>query len=746
MAKKPTDDKGEPTRYERVKRILDQANQGSTSDYGGQGEFWNLPYEKFLCVEVVGVRMIAPPTAAGSGPPPAPGTGAPPAAVVEEAAGGDCCGGGDSAKGSGGDCCGGGSAPAGAPDPGRGARSGLIQALQGRFPFDGSHFPPFTWGGGKRVEPSDIRFIEGWIDDGCPRTDDAKPDDGGGDEPDVAPWEKACGEGDPGGAGDRPPIRLAALSGVRAGDAVNGFHHAAGNPKIRKNAEALTEQEACRFRYAVGELMKLDRFPQDNRSYSAWARVHGDHCQHGWEQFLPWHRAYLYRFEKAIQAVVPDVTLPYWDWTMPRYDNGAVPAKRKGSRRKPQSGVVPSILRCFVDSAAIDNLSGQVTKNVLDKLKRQVNDGGLDPAKLYNSTWELFWLSGLGRDDYEGNGQPVIAQLQRANPLWHPLRYPGMFYDADANGTPQWKDGQPVLSAQSLTQFHHHYPTAEEIEQILALDTWHDFGGGHYANQSFGILSQNPHNTGHIWSGGENPFFDAADPDDPSEPQFGSMFVDLVAFFDPVAYHHHSNVDRLWAEWQKTHPAALPDDLTASMNPFHLTVEQVLSTTKLGYEYATDARAWPVDPAHEVTRLHTEPAGFHPAALDEPSRADLYVHNVRRAVSSYWVRVFLNQPDADASTPTEGNDHYVGYFGRFGHGPCIGGPGHCEPPRTPLPFEIPARDHNTPQTYRLDATRTVRKLVEKGATDLQVHLVVVHGNGGAPEGLKLDGVSLHLRD
>ncbi len=31
--------------------------------------------------------------------------------------------------------------------------------------------------------------------------------------------------------------------------------------------------------------------------------------------FCPWHRYYLLRFEQALQAVDPTVTLPYWDWT-----------------------------------------------------------------------------------------------------------------------------------------------------------------------------------------------------------------------------------------------------------------------------------------------------------------------------------------------------------------------------------------------------------------------------------------------
>jgi tyrosinase len=38
-------------------------------------------------------------------------------------------------------------------------------------------------------------------------------------------------------------------------------------------------------------------------------------CKHHNSLFLPWHRAYLYLFEKSLQDLVPDITLPWWDWT-----------------------------------------------------------------------------------------------------------------------------------------------------------------------------------------------------------------------------------------------------------------------------------------------------------------------------------------------------------------------------------------------------------------------------------------------
>ena len=73
------------------------------------------------------------------------------------------------------------------------------------------------------------------------------------------------------------------------------------------------------LRDAFRELYALNKWPRDRRNYNNMALIHQDHCQHGWERFLPWHRVYLYEFEQALQDVAPGVTMPYWDFTMPQY-------------------------------------------------------------------------------------------------------------------------------------------------------------------------------------------------------------------------------------------------------------------------------------------------------------------------------------------------------------------------------------------------------------------------------------------
>src|SRR5215210_4711510 len=84
---------------------------------------------------------------------------------------------------------------------------------------------------------------------------------------------------------------------------------------IRKAIRGLSPQELTNFREAVSRMKALS----DERGYNFFAGIHGlplpIHCQHGTLLFLPWHRAYLYFFELALQDQVPDMGLPYWDWT-----------------------------------------------------------------------------------------------------------------------------------------------------------------------------------------------------------------------------------------------------------------------------------------------------------------------------------------------------------------------------------------------------------------------------------------------
>jgi tyrosinase len=90
---------------------------------------------------------------------------------------------------------------------------------------------------------------------------------------------------------------------------------AGGTMGVRKSVYALTAAEVEALREAFLAVMGL----RDERGYQYHAGLHGlplpIQCRHGDILFLPWHRAYLYFFELALQDRMPEVAIPWWDWT-----------------------------------------------------------------------------------------------------------------------------------------------------------------------------------------------------------------------------------------------------------------------------------------------------------------------------------------------------------------------------------------------------------------------------------------------
>lgn len=105
---------------------------------------------------------------------------------------------------------------------------------------------------------------------------------------------------------------------------------AAGRPtgarRFRKSVDALSRAQLTELRRAFGAVMAIS----DDRGFAHHAGIHGlplpMYCQHGTNLFLPWHRAYLYFFELALQDQVPGASLPWWDWAAPPARAHGIPA------------------------------------------------------------------------------------------------------------------------------------------------------------------------------------------------------------------------------------------------------------------------------------------------------------------------------------------------------------------------------------------------------------------------------------
>src|ERR1043166_660535 len=704
-------DTAQMTRYEQVKQILDRGAAGSSADYDGLGAFWQLPLSQFLQVEIYGVRMIA---------------------QVEAAAP---------------SCCHGGAAEPSAES--RSARSGLIRGLRGQAPFNGTQYPRLPWGG-KTVPEEEINFISEWIDDGCPASDHQTSFD-------IAAAETAITieKIDPGN------VEAAARTFEVYEGSPNEYTYKYGELKQRQNLDCMSEPEIEKLRWAFRELYRFNKWPEDRRSYNNMALVHQNHCQHGWERFLPWHRVYLYEMEQALQDVCPGVMLPYWDFTMPRY-----------CPEHPENGlIIPPAYQAYLTKESINYLQNEAKPALPAEAANALLKQMVEPGLTYPSQATFFAaVTEITGTDYSKTEyrESFLRALLAANSLWYPLRYPSEYYD------PATKDPKKI----NTSQFHYHYPTAADMDQIFSLRTFRDFGGGSFYDDSFGFLDQNPHNTMHIWTGGMNPDYDPNQEaplaalsrptmssqrrnrsvqvagrrfhtfdDLKSEPQYGDMLSNLTASYDPVFWPIHVNIDRFWHLWQQQNPHSLPADLDSVLTPWSYTIADTLDMARFGYEYVKCAYIIPVGLASPVGRFVSKPIAIPDPVRKSFQHAEVRLHRVPQLPRSCFIRVFLNLPDANASTSIE-DAHYAGYLAIFGHADCIGGPGHCDlPPSRPRQFDQRPRHHNTPRNHRINVTKTAKKLLEEGAASLQITLVVIGADYCEDkELLRLEGVSLDFLD
>jgi tyrosinase len=224
------------------------------------------------------------------------------------------------------------------------------------------------------------------------------------------------------------------------------------------------------------------------------------------------------------------------------------------------------------------------------------------------------------------------------------------------------------------------------------------------------------------------------------------MFSNLTASYDPIFWPVHVNVDRLWWEWQTHNPTGAPYDLDSVLSPWSYTIRDMLDISRFGYEYVRCSFFMPVGIEAPIARFVSAPIKIDPKAKDF-KKAELRMHWVPQLVRSCFVRAFLNDPGADASTPIHENPHYAGYLAIFGHGECYGGPGHCElPPPRARRFDQRPRSHNTPRNHRLDITAAAHRMLQTG-DELQITLLVI-GVDYLEERdlLRLEGVSLNLLD
>ena len=504
MAKATSSRKRPSGRYSEVIAILNSIQGNTIPDYQGLKSFW-LCHETFLNAELYGQRMIAPD----------------PNDDIENPPANECCGTGVNKKNS--DGCwpsgGGRSGQNGKKDTSRSEQSGIIKGLRGQYPFDGSIFPPLLWDASRSATASEISTIAAWIDDGCPDDNIIES----------SPKHSII-------------VKASKIQALSCGDEKHSVSTKCTNIsqenqkglKVRKEISSLTDTEILRLRKAIACMKTFNEHWQDERSFDYWARIHASSCQHGWEQFLPWHRLYLYFFEQMLQDFDEHITLPYWAWS-----DYADANRNTFNTQQLDQGVLPDRYGCWINSDGVANLAAtdlftskqlsgleklSKSKQVFNSSARFLKAAGIDYAiELDSTTAGAKWTSAIAA---------IYAELNRINPLWFQNRWPGAL-------------GSPTS-----------YPTTQDIKLLLQTHNWAEFGGGPEYDHHFGFLEQ-VHNGMHNFSGGTNPNYPRKgndkwikiyqklgitnpDPQNKDNPPYGWMVDNRITAFDPLFWAHHS--------------------------------------------------------------------------------------------------------------------------------------------------------------------------------------------------------------
>ena len=275
---------------------------------------------------------------------------------------------------------------------------------------------------------------------------------------------------------------------------------------VRKNVVDLTKKEKAAFVKAVNTLQKTipegselsiyERFVLEHvftMNFYSSSEAKGSakvNPAHTLPAFLPWHRQFLQEFEQALQAIDPNVTIPYWDWTDPKALSIILQDDFLGSTGEGETIEIPGA-GTFKGGPISSGLFADWTLN--------------EKIHFDNIT-----------------GESLGSKLKRFIGLPPCSKYP-----------------IPKAKVEKLFEFDNYEIFNALLEGALKLDKKNNW-----------VYGWELHAYIHSLIGGS--LVDKLEPGRvPHQTQIlGTMDSVPCSPYDPIFWINHANVDRLWAEWQ----------------------------------------------------------------------------------------------------------------------------------------------------------------------------------------------------
>jgi tyrosinase len=161
------------------------------------------------------------------------------------------------------------------------------------------------------------------------------------------------------------------------------------------------------------------------------------------------------------------------------------------------------------------------------------------------------------------------------------------------------------------------------------------------------------------------------------------------------------------------------------LEPFNLSVGDVLNANALGFDYADAETLLEQQPGAgrpgEIIVTEPVPSDVAVPATDF-HHADLEIGGIKHTGSSYEGLVYIDNPGANAGTGKDEEAGYAGSFHVFGHGGCFGAEGHCDAPDERRRFDNRPLARAIRMKKRVDITEALRRAA---ASRAEIQLTIV---------------------